>query len=106
MHRTADDVEQFGRDGLLTRLVVGERQGAEQVVGIIGSHLHGDDAGRVFAGQAVEQGREELEAQGAGNELCYDFGYGGFDDIVDRRGLSFCLLFSMVSGNMGSWVRI
>lgn len=62
LHATACNVEQFVRNGLLTRLVVRQRQVSQQFVCIVRCHLHSHDASRMFTGYTVKQGCEQFQA--------------------------------------------
>lgn len=60
LRAAAHDVQKLVGDGLLARLVVGERKLAQKVVGVVGGKLHRHHAGGVLARQAVKQSCEEL----------------------------------------------
>ena len=75
----SDDIEEFGGDGCLTSLVVLEGEVVEQLVGIVGGCLHGDDAGRVFSGKAVEDCGKELEGYAFGQQRLKELTARGLD---------------------------
>ena len=60
LHAAADNVEQFGGNGLLARLVVRQGQFAQEFIGVVGCNLHGNHAGGVLAGKAVQKRGVEL----------------------------------------------
>ena len=63
MHASANDVQQFSRDGLLTCLVVGEVELLQQVVSVVGGGLHGNHACRMFTCETVEQSGVDFEVE-------------------------------------------
>ena len=65
-HRTADNIKQLVGDGLLTRLVVHQGEFLKQVVGIVGSDLHGHGTGSMLGCIRIEQHRVELQAEHLG----------------------------------------
>ena len=55
--RTADNVEQFAGDGLLSALVVLKVQLTQQFVGIVCCRLHSHHTGGMFRRNTIEQSR-------------------------------------------------
>src|SRR5579883_233307 len=53
--RASDNLKNLVRDGGLARLVVGEREVGEEVVGVVGRVAHGDHLRGVEAGDGFEQ---------------------------------------------------
>ena len=66
---TANNVEQFVCDGLLTTLVVLQIELAKEFVGIIRSCLHGHHASSMLRGHAVEKSRVEHQVGELRDEL-------------------------------------
>ena len=94
--RAADDVEKFGRNSLLTTLVVLEVQFAKQLVGIVRSGLHGHHTGGMLRGIGIEQGRVEHQMGHLRQELREDGVHVGLDDEVVVERLHFLPLTSLL----------
>ena len=61
--RAAHDVEQLVGDGLLAALVVEQRQLLDEVVGVVGGHLHRHRAGGVLGRARIQGHGVELHAE-------------------------------------------
>ena len=83
---TANNVEQFVGDGLLTALVVLQIELAKQFVGIIRSRLHGHHASSMLRGHAVEECRVEHQVGKLRDELRENRVHVGLhDEVVVQR---------------------
>ena len=109
LERGSNDVEQLCCDGGLTCLVVHEREVVEQLVGIVGGCLHGDDAGGVLGCQAVEYGGVEPESYALGQQRLKELLAGGLDDVIVLDVVG-CGIPSRLTGSRGSvvmtWVAV
>ena len=84
MHRTTYDVEEFGGDGLLTCLVVGESEFAQKFIGIVSSYLHSDDTSGVFAGQTIKPSSIKIETETLRHKGRHHLHATRLNDVVGR----------------------
>src|SRR5688572_6136787 len=84
LHRfhAAHDFAEFGGDLGLAGAVVLHGEGLDHLVGVVGCALHGNHAGDVFAGDGVEEGLVQGDADGDGEEV-FDDGARTGGEVVD-----------------------
>lgn len=72
----------------------------EQLVSIVGGCLHGDDAGGVLGGKAVEDSGKEFEGYALGQQRLKELTMGGLDDVIITLNIatSFSRLFNVGTG--------
>src|SRR5580700_11196325 len=64
----ADDLHDLGGDGILTGAVHHARQGADELVRVVGGRCHGALLGREEGGGTFEEGGEDLRLEGPGGQ--------------------------------------
>src|SRR5450759_1106189 len=67
-----NDLDQFLRDPRLPGAVVSQRQGVDQLAGVLGRAVHGGHPGPVFGGVRLEEDPVELEFDVPGDEPAQD----------------------------------
>ena len=94
-HLTAEDIEQFGSNALLTELVVFEVKLFEQLLGVVVGALHCHHTGGLLGGTVLECDFLHLGEDEHREHLVENLQCGGLEDI------KLVLLFLVSLGSLG-----
>src|SRR6185437_201586 len=78
----ANDLSKPGRDGSLTRAVIGQAQDLQHFIGVVAGLIHGGHPGAVLGGIGVEDGLIQLGIEDLRHELGDEHFFAGFENKI------------------------